>query len=154
MCVSNLSLGEKLLCSRLLTVAVNSVERLIPPGTGSIFLLIVPLCARGNMLEVVIPKLPLSYLNMGGSLVGSMPSVDRRDRGTFWVHGVTTTMGGWNWLSDCLDHFWSIFFSCVFKTVSVYYKSHTCCKKGSASYLSTSNGSLLSNTVLQLSESS
>ena len=35
--------------------------------------------------------------------MSSMPSVDRRDRGTFWVERVTTTMGGWNWLSDCLD---------------------------------------------------
>ena len=60
------------------------------------------------MLGVVIPELPLSYLDKGGSLVSSMPSVDRHDRGTFWVHKVTTTMGGWNWLSDCLDHFsWS-----------------------------------------------
>ena len=49
------------------------------------------------MLEVVVPKLPLSYLDMGGSLVSSMPSVDRHDRGTSWVHRVTTTMGGgWN----------------------------------------------------------
>ena len=37
MCVSNLSLGEKLLCSKLLTVAVNSVERLIPQGQVVIF---------------------------------------------------------------------------------------------------------------------
>ena len=35
--------------------------------------------------------------------VSSMPSVDLHDRGTFWVHRVATTMGGWNWLSDCLD---------------------------------------------------
>ena len=24
-------------------------------------------------------------------------------QGTFWVHGVTTAIWGWNWLSDCLD---------------------------------------------------
>ena len=40
--------------------------------------------------------------------MGSMSSVDRHDRGTFLVHGVTVTIGGWIWLSDCLDHFsWS-----------------------------------------------
>ena len=35
--------------------------------------------------------------------MGSMSSVDRHDRGTLVVHGVTATMGGWIWLSDCLD---------------------------------------------------
>ena len=65
MCVSNLSRGEKLLCSRLLTVAVSGVERLIPQGQVVIFSLSF-LCVLGvTCWGVVIPETASTTLHSG-----------------------------------------------------------------------------------------
>ena len=65
MCVSNLSRGEKLLCSRLLTVAVNGVERSISQGQIVIFSLSF-LCVLGvTCWGVVIPETASATLHSG-----------------------------------------------------------------------------------------
>ena len=50
MYVSNLSRGETLLCSKTINHYGEWRRAVDFTGTGSYFLLLIPLCARGNML--------------------------------------------------------------------------------------------------------
>ena len=65
MCVSGLSRGGRLFCSRLLTVAVNSIGRLISQGQIVIFSLSF-LCVLGvTCWGVVIPETASAILHSG-----------------------------------------------------------------------------------------